>query len=46
MAGDRIRAPWWLKPFLKRSGLVTNGTPDELQGLEGRFPVFRIDPIT
>ena len=32
MAGDRIRAPWWLKPFLKRSGVVTNGTPDELQG--------------
>ncbi len=32
--------------FLKRSGLVTNGTPDELEGLAGRLPVFRIDPIT
>jgi hypothetical protein len=31
---------------LKRWGLVTNGTPDELQGLAGRLPVFRIDPIT
>jgi hypothetical protein len=32
--------------FLKRWGLVTNGTPDELQGLAARLPVFRIDPIT
>jgi deazaflavin-dependent oxidoreductase (nitroreductase family) len=32
--------------FLKRSGLVTDGTPDEVQALAGRLPVFRIDPIT
>lgn len=32
--------------FLKRSGLVSNGTPDEVEGLAGRLPVFRIDPIT
>ncbi len=32
--------------FLKRSGLVTDGTPDELASLAGRLPVFRIDPIT
>ncbi len=32
--------------FLKRSGLVTDGTTDEVEGLAGRLPVFRIDPIT
>jgi deazaflavin-dependent oxidoreductase (nitroreductase family) len=32
--------------FLKRSGLVTNGTADEVQALAGTCPVFRIDPIT
>ena len=32
--------------FLKNSGVVNNGTPDELEGLAGRLPVFRIDPIT
>ena len=32
--------------FLKNSGLVNDGTPDELEGLAGRLPVFRIDPIT
>jgi hypothetical protein len=32
--------------FLSRSGLVTQGTPDELEGLAGRCPVFRLDPIT
>ena len=32
--------------FLKNSGVVNNGTPDELEGLVGRLPVFRIDPIT
>jgi deazaflavin-dependent oxidoreductase (nitroreductase family) len=31
--------------FLKRSGLVTNGTSDEVEALAGRLPVFRIDPI-
>jgi deazaflavin-dependent oxidoreductase (nitroreductase family) len=32
--------------FLKRSGLVLGGTAAELEGLAGRLPVFRIDPIT
>jgi deazaflavin-dependent oxidoreductase (nitroreductase family) len=32
--------------FLKRSGLVSDGTPDEVEALAGRLPVFRIDPIT
>jgi len=32
--------------FLRNSGLVNDGTPDELEGLVGRLPVFRIDPIT
>jgi deazaflavin-dependent oxidoreductase (nitroreductase family) len=32
--------------FLKRSGLVTTGTADEVASLAGRLPVFRIDPIT
>jgi deazaflavin-dependent oxidoreductase (nitroreductase family) len=32
--------------FLKRAGLVTEGTPAEVEGLAGRLPVFRFDPIT
>ncbi|WP_390893289.1 nitroreductase family deazaflavin-dependent oxidoreductase [Mycobacterium deserti] len=32
--------------FLKRSGLVDKGTPDEVEALAGRLPVFRIDPVT
>jgi deazaflavin-dependent oxidoreductase (nitroreductase family) len=32
--------------FLKRSGLVASGTAGEVEGLAGRLPVFRIDPIT
>jgi hypothetical protein len=32
--------------FLKNSGLVTDGGADELEGLAGRLPVFRIDPFT
>ncbi len=32
--------------FMKRSGVVSDGTPDEVEGLAGRLPVFRIDPIT
>jgi hypothetical protein len=32
--------------FLRRSGLVADGTPDEVAALAGRLPVFRIDPIT
>jgi len=29
--------------FLKHAGLVTDGTPDELEGLAGVLPVFRVD---
>ena len=32
--------------LMKRVGVLSEGTPDELQGLAGRLPVFRIDPIT
>ena len=32
--------------IMKRSGVLTEGTPEELEGLAGRLPVFRIDPIT
>ena len=32
--------------LMKRAGVLTEGTPDELEGLAGRLPVFRIDPIT
>jgi hypothetical protein len=31
--------------FGKRSGLVTDGTPDEFEALAGRCPVFRFDPL-
>jgi deazaflavin-dependent oxidoreductase (nitroreductase family) len=30
--------------FMKRSGLVTEGTPDEFEALAGRCAVFRFDP--
>jgi deazaflavin-dependent oxidoreductase (nitroreductase family) len=30
--------------FAKRSGLVTEGTPDEFESLAGRLAVFRFDP--
>jgi deazaflavin-dependent oxidoreductase (nitroreductase family) len=30
--------------FGKRSGLVTDGTPDEFEALAGRCPVFRFEP--
>ena len=30
--------------FMKRSGLVTEGSPDEFEGLAGRCAVFRLDP--
>jgi deazaflavin-dependent oxidoreductase (nitroreductase family) len=30
--------------FMKRSGLVTQGTPDEFEALAGRCAVFRFDP--
>ncbi len=32
--------------LMKRAGVLSDGTPDELEGLAGRLPVFRIDPIT
>ncbi|HET9875084.1 MAG TPA: deazaflavin-dependent nitroreductase [Mycobacterium sp.] len=31
--------------FLKRSGLVRDGTPDEVAALAGRVAVFRFDPL-
>jgi deazaflavin-dependent oxidoreductase (nitroreductase family) len=31
--------------FMKRSGLVTDGTPDEFEALAGRCAVFRFDPV-
>jgi deazaflavin-dependent oxidoreductase (nitroreductase family) len=31
--------------FLKRSGLVRQGTPDEVEELAGRIAVFRFDPV-
>ncbi|MEE6135363.1 nitroreductase family deazaflavin-dependent oxidoreductase [Mycobacterium sp. 050128] len=30
--------------FMKRSGLVTEGSPDEFERLAGRCAVFRLDP--
>ncbi|MGV0578494.1 nitroreductase family deazaflavin-dependent oxidoreductase [Mycolicibacterium elephantis] len=32
--------------LMKRAGVLKSGTPDELEGLAGRLPVFRIDAIT
>ena len=32
--------------LMKRVGVLTDGTPDEAEGLAGRCAVFRIDPIT
>jgi deazaflavin-dependent oxidoreductase (nitroreductase family) len=32
--------------LMKRVGLLTDGTPDEVEALAGRCPVFRIDPVT
>lgn len=31
--------------FLKRAGLVREGTPDEVEALAGRIPVFRFDSL-
>jgi deazaflavin-dependent oxidoreductase (nitroreductase family) len=31
--------------LMRRAGVLTTGTPDELAGLAGRLPVFRIDPV-
>jgi deazaflavin-dependent oxidoreductase (nitroreductase family) len=30
--------------FVKKTGLVTDGTPDEFEALAGRCAVFRLDP--
>lgn len=32
--------------LMKRAGVLTTGTPDELDGMAGRLVVFRIEPIT
>ncbi len=32
--------------LMKRVGLLTEGTPAEVEKLAGRCPVFRIDPVT
>ena len=32
--------------LMKRVGLLTEGTPEEAEGLAGRCPVFRIEPVT
>jgi deazaflavin-dependent oxidoreductase (nitroreductase family) len=32
--------------LMKRVGLLAEGTPEEAEGLAGRCPVFRIDPVT
>ncbi|SOX52117.1 nitroreductase family deazaflavin-dependent oxidoreductase [Mycobacterium ahvazicum] len=31
--------------FMKRAGLVTEGSPDEFERLAGRCAVFRLDPV-
>jgi deazaflavin-dependent oxidoreductase (nitroreductase family) len=31
--------------FMKRAGLVTEGSPDEFEALAGRCAVFRMDPV-
>lgn len=31
--------------FMKRTGLVTQGSPDEFERLAGRCAVFRLDPV-
>ena len=32
--------------LMKRVGLLTQGTPEEAEGLAGRCPVFLIEPVT
>jgi deazaflavin-dependent oxidoreductase (nitroreductase family) len=32
--------------LMKRVGLLTEGTPEEAEGLAGRCPVFRVEPVT
>ena len=31
--------------FMKRVGLITDGRPEEFEGLAGRCAVFRLDPV-
>jgi hypothetical protein len=31
--------------FMKRSGLITDGRPEEFEALAGRCAVFRLDPL-
>lgn len=31
--------------FVKRSGMVTNGTPEEFEALAGTLPVLRFEPL-
>ena len=31
--------------FMKRSGLITDGGPEEFEALAGRCAVFRMDPV-
>jgi deazaflavin-dependent oxidoreductase (nitroreductase family) len=31
--------------FMKRSGLISEGSPEEFEGLAGTCPVFRFDPV-
>ena len=31
--------------FMRRSGLVTDGRPEEFEALAGRCAVFRLDPL-
>jgi deazaflavin-dependent oxidoreductase (nitroreductase family) len=31
--------------FVQRTGLVSDGSPDEFEALAGRLPVFRVDPV-
>jgi hypothetical protein len=40
--GDQVPAG---VAFLKRSGLVTRGTTEEVVALAGRLPVFRVDAL-
>jgi len=30
---------------MRRAGVLTTGTAEELEGLAGRLPVFRVDPV-
>ncbi|MGE2724540.1 nitroreductase/quinone reductase family protein [Mycolicibacterium pulveris] len=32
--------------LMKRAGILETGTADELEGMAGRLPVFRIDKVT